>query len=417
MRVAWWARACSAVFCLALLVEANVAAAQPGAEPAPRVESAPLEAYGALPSLDLVELSPSGQRIAFINVSGEQRRLVLVDMVTREQLGNISVGSAKVRDLQWIGENRVLVTTTETASARYLGVDDTEMTVGQIYDPASGRTVPLLSNTRGLFPALLSNVTIVGDEGARELLVRAYSIERPEHIDLYRVNPDTGRARVSEMMFPETEDFVFDLVSNRTAARSEYDSRTGEWTLHLRHGDGRFREVWRTTAPIDRPTLMGMGVNGDSVVVAADRPDLDQPGQEGAQFFDVDLETGSWRPVRFDFLPQSLLFHPVTGRLVGAGRIEGERQIYAFSDTDAGRLWAQAEAALPDAPPGIVSWSGDFKHAILFTSGSGDSGTYYLLDLEAGEVNGIGSAYPDITADRVAPSPTRRRTAWRFPAI
>ena len=401
MRIAWWAWACSVLCVLALWTGA--AAARSGAEPTPRVEPASLETYGALPSLELVQLSPSGQRIAFVNVADEQRRLVLVDLVAREQLGNVGVGSAKVRDLQWIGEGRVLVTTSETASARYLGVDDTEMTVGQVYDPASGRVVPLLANTRGLFPALLSNVTIVGDEGARELMVRAYSVERPERMDLYRVDPDNGRARVSETMFPETEDFVFDLASNRTVARSEYNSRTGEWTLHLRHGGGGFREVWRTTALIDRPTLMGMGTDGNSVVVAADRPDLDRPGEEDAQFFDVGLETGAWRPLDFDFLPQSLLFHPVTGRLVGAGRIRDERQIYAFSDTDAGRLWGQAEAALTDASPIIVSWSSDFKRAILFTSGSGDSGTYYLLDLEAGEVNGIGSAYPGITADRVAP--------------
>ncbi len=374
-----------------------MAAAQSGAAPAP------LQAYGALPSLELVQLSPSGRQIAFVNVAGEERRLVLVDLVTREQLGNIGVGSAKVRDLQWIGEGRVLVTTTETASALDLGVDVTEMAVGQVYDPATGRAVPLLANTRGVFPALLSEVTIIGDEGGRELMVRAFSVERPERVDLYRVDPDTGRARLAEVMFAEIDDFVFDPVSRRTVARSEYDSRSGDWTLEVRPDDGAFREVWRTTAPIDIPTLMGMGPEGDSVIVAAERPDLSQPGQDEARFFEVDLQAGAWRPVRFDFPPQSLAFHPVTGRLIGAGRVDHDRQVQAFSDADAGRLWAVTEAALPDAAPRLVSWSDDFRRAILFTSGSGDSGTYYLLDIEAGEMNGIGSAYPGIAVDQVAP--------------
>ncbi len=403
MRVGLWAQACSALLCLTLCATAGAAAARSGAAPGSGVDPAPLQAYGALPSLELVQLSPSGRQVAFVNVSGEERRLVLVNLVTREQLGNIGVGSAKVRDLQWSGEGRVLVTTSETASALNLGVDVTEMTVGQVYDPASGRAVPLLANTRGLFPALLSEVTIVGDEGARELMVRAYSVERPERIDLYRVDPDTGRGRLAEMMFAETDDFVFDPVSRRTAARSEYDSRTGDWTLYVRPDDGAFREVWRTTAPIDIPMLMGMGADGDSVIVAAERPDLVQPDQEDARFFDVDLRTGAWRPVGFDFPPQSLTFHPVTGRLIGAGRIERDRPVRAFSDADANRLWALVEAALPDAAPSLVSWSHDFKHAILFTSGSGDSGTYYLLDVEAGELNGIGSTYPEIAADQVAP--------------
>lgn len=380
-----------------------MAAAPFGAAPGTRADPAPLQAYGALPSLELVQLSPSGRRIGFVNVSGEERRLVLVDLVTLEQLGNIGVGSAKVRDLQWIGESRVLVTTSETASALNLGVDVTEMFVGQVYDPASGRATPLLANTRGLFPALLSGVTIVGEDGDQELMVRAFSVERPERIDLYRVDPDTGRARLAEVMFAGIDDFVLDPVSRRTAARSEYDSRSGNWTLYVRPDDGGFREVWRTTALIDIPTLMGMGPEGDSVIVAADRPDLTAADEKDARFFEVDLETGVWQALRFDFPPDSLSFHPVTGRLIGAGRVERDRQAHAFSDPDAGRLWTLADAALPDVSPKLVSWSDDFRHAILFTSGSGDSGTYFLLDVETGALNGIGSAYPEIAADQVAP--------------
>ena len=38
----------------------------------------PVEAYGKLPAVEQVRLSPSGQRYAFIAVIGEQRRLVAV---------------------------------------------------------------------------------------------------------------------------------------------------------------------------------------------------------------------------------------------------------------------------------------------------------------------------------------------------
>ena len=366
-------------------------------------EPAPLEAYGALPSLELVQLSPSGQRLAFIKVVGEQRRLVLLDLKTQAQLGNVGAGSVKVRDLQWIGEDRVLVTTTQTESFLSLGIDDTELAAGQIYNPTSGRIVPMMANVRDLLPALLSGVTVVENEGEHELLVRAYSFDLPERIDLYRVNPDTGRARVAEAMYREVDDFIFDPVTKRTVARSEYNSRTGLWTLHLRHGDSGFRKVWQTTELIDIPALIGMGVDGESVIVAADRPDLSRPGREDARFFAVDIEAGAWRPVRFDFPPQSLSFHPVTGRLIGAGRIENERQTYAFADPGASLLWAQAQAILPDQAPHFVSWSRDLNHAVLFTSGSGDSGTYYLLNLADNQLNRIGYAYEAIKAEQVAP--------------
>ena len=92
-----------------------------------------------------------------------------------------------------------------------------------------------------------------------------------------------------------------------------------------------------------------------------------------------------------------------TGGSTSGDDLDHDRPVHAFSDAAAGRLWALAAAALPDAAPSLISWSNDFKHAIFFTSGSGDSGTYYLLNVEAGELNGIGSAYPEIAADQVAP--------------
>ena len=391
---------------LALLVLFGLPVASAAQTPSSPVEAAaplPLEAYGALPSLELVQLSPAGQRLAFISVADEQRRLILMDLVALAPLANVAVGEAKVRDLQWLGEDRILVVTTETQAARTLGVEETEFAAGQVYNVSTGRVVPLLTTTRGMFPALLSHVTVVPGEGRPDILVRAFSTERPQRVDLYRVDPDSGRARVTDTMFPETTDFVFDPLTDRTVARSEYQSRTGDWSLLIRNEDGNFRKVWETVAPIDLPSLLGLGVNGDSVIIGVDRPDLDPAEGEPGQFFEVDLKTAEWQSLRFGFRARSLWFHPSTGRLVGAVGLEGDLPTYTFVDPEAQRLWDTARATLPDLAPTLLSWSEDYRKAILFTSGTGDSGTYYLLDLDAGALNAIGAAYQEIGPDRVAP--------------
>jgi len=385
----------------ALAALPGIAAAQ--TVTAPDAGPPPLAAYGALPSLELLQLSPSGQRLAFISVAGEQRRLILLDLTAFAPIANVAVGEAKVRELRWLGEDRILIITSETRSALNLGIEDAEFAAGQVYNLSDGSVVPLLTTTRGMFPALLSHVTVVPGDGRPDLLVRAFSTERPQRVDLYRVDPDTGRARVTDTMFPETDDFVFDPIANRTVARSEYQSRTGQWTLLVRNDGGAFREVWQTTAPIDLPSLLGLGVDGSSVVVAADRPDLASADGEDAWFFEVDLKTGEWQPVRLGFFPHSLWFHPTTGRLIGARRLDDDRQNYAFVDGAAQALWDRGRAALPEVAPVLVSWSEDFQRAILFTSGTGDSGTYYLLDLATGTMSAIGAAYQDIAAAQVAP--------------
>ncbi|WP_122467163.1 alpha/beta hydrolase family protein [Brevundimonas lutea] len=373
----------------------------PGLATAQAVEPPPLRAYGALPSLELVELSPSGDRVAFIGVSGEQRRLVLVDLKAGTSLSNVDIGAIKMRGLRWIGEDRVLVISTQTAAARHLGIDDSEMTAGQIFDVGSGRVTQMLANMRGTLPVLMSRVYVSTAQGDPQLLVRAFSTQHPERVDLYRVDPETGRGRLAEIMFPDVDDFVFDPMADRTSARGEYNSRSGEWTLRVRSDGGAYRQVWRTNAPIDVPSLVGLGPGGDSVIVAADRPDLDDAGSKSTRVFDVRLSSGEWRPLDFEFEPDSLVFHPLTGRLIGAERIDDDRRSYLFTDTDADRLWKHAEGVLADKSPTIVSWSDDLRQAILFTSGAGDSGTYYLLDLDSVALNEIGSAYPDIAPESV----------------
>ena len=360
----------------------------------------PLSAYGDLPSLELVQISPSGQRLAFVTVVNEERRLALVDMKTNRAIGAVSVGQAKVRDLEWVGEDRVMITTSTTESLPELGIIRRELFHGHIYDSGARRIVRMLGGTQDLFPVLLSTPRVVRTDAGPEILVRAHSFLNATRLDLYRIDPTSGRVRFAENMNRDVDGYVLD-ARGRSVARSEYDQDSKVWSLHLRQGEN-FRETWRTTAPLDSPGLMGLGMGGESIIVAADRPDLAQPGREDAAFFDVNLQTGVWRAVRFEFNPQQLFFHPVSRRLIGAARTEDKGQRYAFADPEAGLLWAGVESGFPDAAPVLTGWSDDFRRAVVFTSGSGDSGTYHLLDMDEASFSTIGRAYRGVPDDQVA---------------
>jgi len=390
--------AASLAFSACLFVSpARAADPSPGAGDPP-----PLSAYGALPSLELVQLSPSGHKMAFITVIGENRALAVIDLINDRSLGGAGVGGSKVRDLQWIGDERVLVTTSSTETLPEVGIFRRELYVGQVFDPARMRTNNLIRGASGLFPALMSGVAVVRTGDKSNVLVRAWSFSDSNGINLYRVDPVSGETRRAESMDRDVEDYVLD-TSGRSVARSDYDERTRIWSLLLRRGD-RFEETWQVTAPVDTPTLIGLGPTGESVIVAADRPDLKRDDREEADYYDVNLQTGAWRPVRFDFDPAGLLFHPVTGRLMGATRLDDGGRRYAFADNDAGVLWATVEKTFPEGAPALVSWSDDLKTAVVFTSGVRDSGTYHFIDLKGGATSPIGAAYQGVPSDRVAPT-------------
>lgn len=394
----WMRRAASARVLLASLAFASIASA--GSTQTKDAAPPPLSAYGALPSTEMVQLSPSGDHLALVTVVGEQRRLAVMDLTSNTALGVVAIGEAKVRDVEWIDEKRVLVTTSTTQNLPQMGLDKEELILGQVYNISAGRIVRMLNPTRTLFPVLMSRVEVLPGDDKPDLLVRAFSFQSPGGLDLYRVDPDTGAARLAEAMSRDTEDFILD-ATGRSMVRSVYDERSKAWSLQIRQ-TGRFREVWRVIAPLDQPSLVGLGMTGQSVIVAADRPDLHREGREDAEFFDVDMASGAWRPVRFEFDPEALLFHPVTHRLIGASRLENDGRRYVFAEDASALLWGSVQQSLPDVAPTMVSWSDDLRTVVVFTSGDGDSGSYQLLDLDRAEMNLIGRAYAGIASDQVA---------------
>jgi hypothetical protein len=191
---------------MAMLVMGAVLAAAPATAAPPR------DAYGRLPALEQVEISPAGERLAFITVAGEARTLFAA---TRDgkPLAKALVGKAKVRSLDWAGEDLLLVTYSETAKL------PPEFVQRQV-ELASIATMDLKSKSlRPLFSGARSMANfIVGHYGARKvdgrwfLFVRAYRTHDVgvDHPDLYRVDIERGTAdRIAESD-ERTEGWVID---------------------------------------------------------------------------------------------------------------------------------------------------------------------------------------------------------------
>ena len=75
----------------------------------------PVEAYGKLPGIEEVQISPSGTRYAFIATEGEKRRLY-VATADGQPLRLAEIGTTKVRGLEWAGDNHVLATLSATVT-------------------------------------------------------------------------------------------------------------------------------------------------------------------------------------------------------------------------------------------------------------------------------------------------------------
>ncbi len=379
----------------ALAVALLFAAALPA-----RAQVVPLDAYGALPALELVEPSPDGNRVALVTVAGADRLLVIIDLRTSRLLGRIEVGLAKVRDLTWIGDGDLLITTSTTQSLFGYGLERTELVLGQIYDVERQRLTSVLNNSPGVAPMLYGPAFVRDTPDGPAAFVRAFSF-RDRGLNLYRLNSDTGRGREAAALDSDVETVVLD-AAGAPLAQAAYTETSGAWRLSFLRGRVA-REVWSTVALLDPPSLMGLGRDGRSVIVSARRENSGVSGDEsGATLFEVDA-AGVWTPLPFERRPSRLIFHPATRALLGGVFERDSGPGYVFFDPAAEQAWSDASSAFPGRRPRLVSWSSDLRTVLVQTGGQADAGSYHVVNLERRTMDTLGQAYPAVAADQVAP--------------
>src|SRR5579871_766146 len=80
-------------------------------------QAAPLEAYGRLPSVEDVALSPDGSKLAFIRTTADVRVMAIVAVADHKLLGGAKLGEVKLRRLWWADDDHLLIMTSATEQA------------------------------------------------------------------------------------------------------------------------------------------------------------------------------------------------------------------------------------------------------------------------------------------------------------
>jgi dipeptidyl aminopeptidase/acylaminoacyl peptidase len=364
-------------------------------------EPPPLEAYGRLPAFDLVEISPSGDRLAFASVADETRTLLLAEIgdgADRDSplpvrlIGRIQAGDAKVRSLHWLGENSILTVASITGRLTHFSSFRGEFGIGQIYNLPANELNVVFGRNRDVSVAM-GAVTIRNFEGEPTLFTEGWVTDRNNQVDLFRIDSGSGRGVAVERGDFDVRRYVLDAQA-APIARSRYNERRRRWDLQYKQ-QGQWRTVWSTDAPVDAPWLAGLGRTADTVAVVAQLETDVEP-----RLYEVDSQ-GAFTGL-FDQAPGRLLRHPETHLLIGFGHGEGDTFGYTFFDEVAAHAWSSITRAYPDQTTSLEGWSADMSKAVIFTEGPTDPGTFHLVDLGVGRADVIGEAYPDIGPEQVA---------------
>lgn len=360
----------------------------------------PIEAYASLPALSNLALSPNGERIAFIGQAGANRRLG-IQTVAGEPLGVVDIGTQKVRNVRWADDDHVLITTSTYSDLSGMA-GDSEYYTAQSYNVRTRNFVTLLNRTVG-GGANLSSTRIAGGSGVFNIVVgppfvhvvngvpRTFvqSFNRDFQMQTFEVDLDTGvgtpRDDFNGVMGPD----------GRAVAQSSWDPERGRWWVSARRNVG-LAQIWTSEDHmIDTPSLLGFGRTNDSVIVRV-------PEDSGDHLYEIPLDGGDPRKLAFGNVGEATpIYHPRTGTLLGFYFLGDNDQEYVFTDATVGQAWASIAAAYPDQDVRLVSSTPDYSKFIVLTQGATDTGTYHLVDLNAGRAVRIGSEYPAVPAEAI----------------
>jgi hypothetical protein len=281
---------------------------------------APLEAYGRLPSIEQVALSPSGALIAVAQTDGEKRTVTIIRAGSDQLVVRLQAGESKIRGLTWGGDTHVMITASRTAELSDVIAPRSEWSVTLDYNLKTGATRNLLDDAKGALGATYSDpeVRILG--GKPYAFVEAATFVGEEgRRSLFRVDLDSGETRQVGDGWPNTNGWVVD-ADGQPLAESEYDEKAGRWVLNVRRG-----AEWRAAASGDTQYgfdgVVSLGRDGKSVLES----DADRAG-----FREYDAEAKTWGQLFGDLPNGEPIDDASTGRAIGVTGLDGDDGRYRF---------------------------------------------------------------------------------------
>ena len=383
------------------------------ATPALAADPPPLAAYGDLPDFEDAAISPSGSNIAIVARDNGVRKLMMFDRDLRPTR-SMAVDDLKIRSIEWIGDEAVLMITSQTeALDSHFTTNQAEFTRGIVVPVSPGKDVGIVfAKNRTLLDALYGHYGVrrvdgnwVGYFGGIRLSQRddtqEYALEhtRPSLIEV-DFTRDGTRLASREARENSVRRWLVD-AQGEVAATLDVRTESGDWEILGPRGD----RVATGHHPRGAVGLVALGREGTSIIYSAE----DEAGYR--TLFEVPSD-GRSAPAEIltDEPVVGIYTDQATSRLIGYLR-RGTTDEQVFFDPAKQQLAAKIRQAFKGRTVRIAGWTPDFSRLLVRTSGNRDSGTWFLIEGAELKANYIGIERPAIAEEQVGPISTFAYTA------
>ena len=368
-----------------------------------QAEPTPLSVYGQLPGFERAAISASGDHVAIVGTMESERRLVVVDGAKKLIISAV-LGDAKVRGIDWAGDQFVLIRTSKTVGLDP-GFTTTKAELQSVLVVPLDRSKPWVvfagntTITGGVWHAYgvvarggrwfgyFGGVTLQRNYGSG-----GYLPDGQIHPDLYEVDLQTrATRRIAERAQGNASRQWLLNADGAVGASLDIDDRTGDWTIY----NGQRVKLASGTEPLGMIDLSGFSADGQSVIYGVQ----DQAGWR-TRWFTVPLAGGASAAFLEDQAIESF-FQDHGHRLIGYTRDSAGKDSHFFDERQ-DKLYRASLRAFPGRNMQLMDINDAFDRLVVQTDGPGDPGSWWLIDARTRQASDLGLSYP-LGPDDVGP--------------
>jgi dipeptidyl aminopeptidase/acylaminoacyl peptidase len=356
----------------------------------PAATAVPVEAYGNLPSIEQIALSPNGKLLAFIQTRLERRMLAVIDVDDSKTVGLLDVGDAKLRSIAWADDTRLLLINAWNGMPLGLVGTRTEWNLMAVYEVPTSKIRTLLGRVRAdehTMNVVVNRPIVVRNDKGTLLYATGLYVQDKTKLALFRINLDTGDEALVRKGDGATIGWVLDDAGDVVAENDYYESNK-RWAIKL-FDHGHLRQTVDGIASIDIPDILGLSSDAEAVIVSAPRSD-------GSVWKPLSLKDGTWGA---DLAPNErrtgVVLNEGSARIIGTSYI-GDRNSYHFVDPELQAGWQWIERVFGYQRVSFVASSSDHSKLIVEVMGPKAGYGYYLANTKEHFTLPIGNIYAGV---------------------
>ena len=367
--------------------------------------AAPLEAYGKLPVMDQVSISPDGSKVAFAQSINGKTAVVVDQLNPASVVGNLPPSEQTVRALIWADQTHLLVVKSpvgaggfgETYVVQSLDLEKRKVTplLNFTRDVQDARTegpglmnssseLPQVSTVKGHTTVFLRGLTLadtIGSPGSPTLMSSDLVAAKDQVVEK-GISSDQGRR------------WIVDDQGGQIA-QTKYEDFAHTWSLRIKQG-GAWVDVYSSKPPALPPVLLGLRGDGAALLLQ-----ITKEGG-GTEYRSVSLADGKVSEPLVDYEGfATMIRDPANQRIIGGVKM-GLEPAYVFFDPKDQAGFDAVAKSFPDEQVDPVSWSRDRTKVVARVTGIRHGLAYVFVDLASHKATVIGQAYQGVTANDLA---------------